>query len=474
MSLATSSRSEIAALQGSAAFAMSLGAKELFHTNFLAFLLESDEDGLDEMRRAIRTALDFASEPNAPSHCVVWREKDNLDLVVVELGFGDPSTPVADEAPGVAATALIGNRWDWTAEQGWAQGDAQEMPFNAALRVADDVKPGLRPTGRVLIVEAKLKSVPTAHQLGEYDSKIAERALRLRYPESTGPAEWSIVVGGNAHGQIERRLLSVAGEDITTDTTTWKGVPWASLHHGMTQVLSGLAGHALATTLKDYVDSLGRLIALAQRSQRLNAEARSTQAPVSYLAMVRQVSDPVFREMRIADLLGKTLFHSWLAATRPRLDADCPTIPGNWTRRDYVHYTRATPGMGVEFARPCSDGGVNNELCLGIQVQGGELRLYVSSKISWPGLEAWVARHLVVWPQWLSATTLGCVPNGLRGSALETAGRKGSSRATNLKVFGVDRFLYSSVAIKPEDSVTKVENEMVRLATYLAALLPNI
>lgn len=46
MSLASSSSSEIQLLCKSAAFAMSLGAKELFHTNFLAFLLGSDDPTL--------------------------------------------------------------------------------------------------------------------------------------------------------------------------------------------------------------------------------------------------------------------------------------------------------------------------------------------------------------------------------------------------------------------------------------------
>lgn len=71
MSLASSSSSEIKLLGRSAAFAMSLGAKELFHTNFLAFLLESDDPALVQVQLAIRDALGFAPRPGAVPRCAV-------------------------------------------------------------------------------------------------------------------------------------------------------------------------------------------------------------------------------------------------------------------------------------------------------------------------------------------------------------------------------------------------------------------
>lgn len=85
MSLASCSQSEVTLLQQSPVFAMSLGAKELFHTNFLAFLLETEDPALDPVRRAIRHALGFPLSSGAVSQCIVWRERNHLDLVVVEL-----------------------------------------------------------------------------------------------------------------------------------------------------------------------------------------------------------------------------------------------------------------------------------------------------------------------------------------------------------------------------------------------------
>ncbi|APW39541.1 hypothetical protein RD110_21910 [Rhodoferax koreense] len=50
-----------ATLARSPSFAMSLSAEELFHTNFLGFLLESEDEQLEDVRRALRSALEFAS-----------------------------------------------------------------------------------------------------------------------------------------------------------------------------------------------------------------------------------------------------------------------------------------------------------------------------------------------------------------------------------------------------------------------------
>ena len=102
-------------LSASPTFAMSLGAKELFHTNFLAFLLENDLKPLNDITKALRQKLlgdDFDGG--------VWafRESKNMDLIVV------PQDPCSNAKQSIA------------------------------------------------IIEAKLKSVPKVAQLEGYESKI--------------------------------------------------------------------------------------------------------------------------------------------------------------------------------------------------------------------------------------------------------------------------------------------------------------
>src|SRR3569832_1459585 len=74
-----------AALAQRATFAMSLGAKELFHTNFLAFLLESCDDQLAELQKALRDVLGLPVQAGEITARAVWRERHNLDLIVVPL-----------------------------------------------------------------------------------------------------------------------------------------------------------------------------------------------------------------------------------------------------------------------------------------------------------------------------------------------------------------------------------------------------
>jgi len=103
-------------LAKSPTFAMSLGAKELFHTNFLAFLLETEVEELACVRQNL-ISLFFGENP--PSRVLTWREKQNFDLII--------------------------------------------------LPVPENGRP--LPTKGVLI-EAKLKSIPTRRQLDQYTQKF--------------------------------------------------------------------------------------------------------------------------------------------------------------------------------------------------------------------------------------------------------------------------------------------------------------
>ena len=73
---------QIATLKNSPSFAMSLGAKELFHTNFLAFVLKDQTQSLDPIRTELRRALGFECLKGELTSCEVWRESNNFDLVI--------------------------------------------------------------------------------------------------------------------------------------------------------------------------------------------------------------------------------------------------------------------------------------------------------------------------------------------------------------------------------------------------------
>ena len=104
-------------LKKSALFSMSLGAKELFHSNFIAYLLSSKNKNLNSAKNALKQIF-FGKIFDDEIICL--REKSNLDLILIRSNFKDLNQ---DEISCVA-------------------------------------------------VEIKLKSTPTKKQLDNYDKKI--------------------------------------------------------------------------------------------------------------------------------------------------------------------------------------------------------------------------------------------------------------------------------------------------------------
>lgn len=482
MSLASLSGSEIQLLNTSAAFAMSLGAKELFHTNFLAFLLESDDPALVPIQLAIRKALGFTPIPGAVPKCAVWREKNNLDLVVVELRPAPSSSaaqgvPTADEEEDtVDQTRGESGDWDWNQNDQWTQsaGNGTSVPSSAiAARASLYI-----PTKRVLVVEAKLKSITHLDQLIEYDNQLAGRGIWLEFPEDAAVPDWSLCVGVNSTISIERRLLSVTGVSMITPATAtrppgqWVGVSWKTLQSAMSGCIGALSGSPMGPTLSDYTDVLGALVALIDRVHQLCDDAHSKPGRIpTYGAMRLQLLAPQFKSLRINDLLGKTLFDHWLNAYV--LNTAAVSVPMGWALNGYVHYSNGVPGLGLElvndkFLTP-SAGPVG--LRIGVQIQNCEFRLFVNVNAVWSGLESWIATHPWLLSKWFSAQVFGSTPVGYRGGAVMPSNRPG--RATNLKVFNVNRFLYSKYDIDNQ-SIVDVEREIsnvVALASYLAPQL---
>lgn len=118
-SLVKNCEQQVEGLAKSPSFIMSLGAKELFHSNFLAFLLETREESLKDVQNNLKQLFGLEIEKKV----YVWREKSNLDLVLVQIDIEDEAS------------------WQKCAP-------------------------------KVSIIENKLKSIPTKEQLVEYDEKI--------------------------------------------------------------------------------------------------------------------------------------------------------------------------------------------------------------------------------------------------------------------------------------------------------------
>jgi len=487
MSLSQSCSAEANFLRRSPAFSMSLGSKELFHTNFLAFLLEADDPALQPVQLPIRQALNFSPGAGCAVPCAIWREKSNLDLVVVELrpagpGDADFEHEVAED-PGDASdefdAAMPELGWDWFAESGWHRSGLKGPAAGRGVAGGTAAAVGrLVPSGRVLVIEAKMKSIPRLEQLVRYDDFIAKPGLTLLYPEDGAPSSRIRI----QHQPIDRCLLTIGGTTMQTPATPlrahsglWVGVSWSQLQKAMAGSLAATAGSPFHAALTDYVGMLGALVEMARKAVDLCDGAHRSRVP--YGAMRAQVLDAPIKTLRLRDLLGKTMFDHWLQShLLPKLAAQLGgPLPTGWRFDSYTHYTRDTPGIGVELINDAFESKVGEgppDLRLGVQIQGVEFRLFVSVDRAYPGLDAWIAHHPILLSQWhLMPLFHNVPPIGCRGLPVLPPTAQG--RATNLKRFGLSRFLYSKCDIdhRPVDEVV---DEVVRVMAAAQSLLPRL
>jgi hypothetical protein len=219
---------------------------------------------------------------------------------------------------------------------------------------------------------------------------------------------------------------------------------------------------------------LGALVEMARQAVNLCDDAQRARVP--YGAMRAQVLAAPIKTLRLRDLLGKTLFDHWLQGHLiPKLRVALRgLIPGGWRFDSYTLYTRDTPGLGVELVNTAFVSSVGNgpsDLRLGVQIQGAEFRLFVSVDPPYPGLEAWIARHPILLQWHLMPLFHGVSPVGFRGRPVLPPTARG--RDTNLKRFGLSRFLYSKCDID-DRPVDEVVNEVVRVMAAALPLLPHL
>lgn len=484
MSLASVSAAEIQQLSVSPAFSMSLGAKELFHTNFLAFLLESYDPALEPMQRAIRNALHFPVADGALARCAVWREKNNLDLVLVELRV-EPVVPPNGEALDAgkfdaAVSDLSAPTWQWDGER-WYTGPG--------MAAADMAKPDLfvdRSAGRVLVLEAKLKSLPNQAQLDKYDAQICSSSTLLRAPEDAVKPDIVCKFGGNSTVKIERTLLSISGQAMSTPEAIvqrgkksvnkpvnyWKGASWPNLHDAMKAKSASLEASLIKETLIDYIQVLGALVTVIENVHRMSEHAHASEDTVpTYGSIRKQTLAAAFKDLRIHDLLGKTLFDHWM--TQYIVIPDQITVPRDWSVNRYIHYSRAVPGLNIEFVKSMHtmpDGHVNT-FRIGIQVQGPDCRLFVSVDKAWAGLESWVANSDAFINTWFSNDEYDAAPVGTNGFSIMPPRKPG--RCTNLMIFDKNEFLYSVIRID-DMSIRLVEETISNLIKHAGQILPEL
>ena len=361
-------RDELNALKKSVTFAMSLGAKELFHTNFLAFILESEDQSLQAIRNNLANLFGIAIDKSTKIY--TWREKHNLDLVIIAIDWKN----AADEQEGIVG---IGK-------------------------------------ASVCVIEAKLKSIPTLEQLEKYDSKL-KKGIKLELNDSdflqwaekgkiTGFKLISDGNNGNLKPLIEGKAIAInlvssvkkiLLSQIEPPRCSWEHITWCKIAGILqTTVLvnnnvedSNLALNSIVNDYVVHLKNLANLITkvLAHSNKNFNSDCNAL-----YRCICCWTNNANFKQIRIHDLIGKVVFND----LEKRLLNHIPRCEHNSIKlRSYTHYSNQRPGIGFEWQFEGSS--EKNEkgrrktkkvFSIGVQIQGSDYRHYISTTTEWDSL----------------------------------------------------------------------------------------
>jgi len=379
-------------LARSPTFAMSLGAKELFHTNFLGFLLESNNNDLEGVQKALREALGFRVLAGELSRCFVWREKKNLDLILVPVASG---------------------------------GDPQQ---------ADTPVPN-----RALVVEAKLKSIPTREQLDRYFN-VTLKSLHLDNDEQPNGFHIRLSTQGAQGGVSPALVLLAPTEEGVHDK--WSSISWTTVKGALNDDAINLPNDpTFAAILRDYAGALGCLLKIIEITRDFVNYA-CVEPEVTYGKYESELTHLELRRLRLHDLVGKIANEEWSRRLMHRIREVLPDQADGV--RPYVHFTNSQPGLGFEVSAP-------NGFRIGVQIQGGQFRRYVSHVTGLNNLEQLMQRD-ELWAGWFMQTVFNMQLTGLENQP--------ENALPNLRCFNRTKFLYSALDLRPL-SLQNAENAII-------------
>ena len=340
MNLAELCKNEIGFLRKSPTFAMSLGAKELFHSNFLKFLLETDDQALKSTQNNLKKL--FFKE-SIPKHVLVLREKNNFDLIIVDLdAINDNKTKV-----------------------------------------------------ETIFVEMKLKSTPNKEQLEKYNEKIQEKSISY-IVDDFDAIDGDIKSINIKHNSVsysyydedkkkkliasttKKYLLSVS--DLN-DKSDWDFISWQQIAESI-QISND---ENTTKIVLDYKKSLESVIKILNNAQLL--VDRFVGGKINYKAYIEEIDNSWFKKLRLHDLLCKFTSHSLIIKLQENLQIN---MTDNKFSLDFVNgYTNQT-GM-INFFIKLKEHEVSKILNLikkqdvkkkttisfGVQIQGGDYRHFI-------------------------------------------------------------------------------------------------
>ncbi len=424
-------KNELNALKSSVTFAMSLGAKELFHTNFIAFLLENDDPSLDNIRSNLANLL-FNITPrikfSSSTKFYTWREKYNLDLVIIAIDWKNPKIN------------------------------------KEGHDIVEEIEKAY-----VCVIEAKLKSIPTLAQLKVYDDKLKNglnfdlnssdylqmknngkiTGFNLIYNNSNGTKCLTLLDKRKSGRNIipvffEKLLLSQVKLPVCTCissicTCTPTACKWTQKHwdHIASAIKTGIhprgsSNPGLDAIVSDYASHLENLAKLITQVRGYSLSKFKSGSSYTYKQLCDDINAPEFNRIRIHDLVGKVVFND---LEQRLVNVINPCQCNNLQFNHESFYTRQQPGIDFEWFYK---GNANGKIFkIGVQIQGSDYRHYIATNTNWTGLN----KLSVI----LSKNPNNWFFTNINGKTL--AGKKNN----NLYKFSADKFLYSKMTLNNED-----------------------
>lgn len=427
-------------LSKSPSFAMSRGSKELFHTNFIAFILDMDPGSMQgEDQEVIRTTrsrlLRVLFGDPAPGKVLAWREKSSLDLVVVAAPTEEDTAPGAVEAS------------DRT--------DKPKLGFAGLSGRGELKRGGVRTKGPdvgvfAVIVEAKLKALPSFDQLKDYDQKLSKGLsldladpITVEYPPRKGANSESFWWGridikglpvsaeslgsgqarvfayhtpvrvesatnnepdgreqsaqrnacfATARGTVRRLLLTpddpAKMAQQIAEGSGWNFLPWERLLEAFPGGTAKPHEGLMTRLLRDYAESTSQLLRVVSRTSAWTTAfiegAEGAQSLGELHAGVAGRDAQRFKTLRIHDVVGKRAYSLLEAKLRDAVAKEVGEAPSaDFNLSTYTFLSNATPGLVIEFKRKSKEKGgrrtAERNVCIGVQIQGTDYRHFVSA-----------------------------------------------------------------------------------------------
>lgn len=346
-------------LKESPAFAMSRGGRELFHTNFLAFILEqtTTESNKEEYGQRVKKNLLFRifGKQNLPKNVKVFREKLNLDLIIIPI----------DDIPKLF-----------------------EEQYNIGSQ-SDTIDKELK----VVVIEAKLKSIPTTKQLKKYSDALKKKITIDLYE---GDDHSKLIINKN------KRTLTIKYDNEITNAYVyknifydcfllapkafllkelvsegspkldWQNLNWNELFENLKPEWKGSNDDAhkkLSIFIQDYIESTNNVLDLISLVIKFAEEFIKKDSKLKLSTLCAFLMHDSFKRLKLHDLIGKVAYefigkkvHVSLAESVTEQKSSVKAFLSN-----------SMPGFEIEYNF------LNNkkEIGVGVQLQDCDYRHYI-------------------------------------------------------------------------------------------------